>query len=210
MNLGEWIIVGLSAFFLVWYIALNIFNRRRGIATYQWLRRGLIDVGEITDAQWLGSSSTGGRFVIARAKKPFRRLEAMYLLETREILPYWVISHLRGRRDEIIIKASLRTAPKIVLEISRTDNRHITGISSQEQGQAEEGIRLVDGFTISKHGPGDYPGEKYLTEFLTEFGKSVQRISLQRETPHLEVRLSIKPLLLTSPETFFAMLKSWL
>jgi hypothetical protein len=210
MNLGEWIIIGLSAFFLVWYIALNIFNRRRGLATYQWLRRGLADVGEITDAQWLGSSSTGGRFVVARAKKPFLRLEAMYLLETREILPYWIISHLRGRRDEIIIRASLRTNPKIAIEIGRTINRQITDMSSQEQKQLDEQVRLVEGFTISRHGPGDAPGEEYLNEFLSDFGKSVQRISLQRETPHLEVRLSIKPLLLTSSETFFEMLKAWL
>lgn len=210
MNLGEWIVIGLSAFFLIWYIGLNIFNRRRGIATYQWLRRGLSEVGEITDAQWLGSSSTGGRFVIAHAKKPFRRLEAMYLLETRELLPYWVISHLRGRRDEIIIKASLRTSPKTAIEVRRINNWQINEMSSQEQEDDEQQVRLVEGFRISTRGPSDYPGEKYLDEFLYDVGESVQKISLQHETPHLEIRINIKPVLLTSSDTFFSMLKAWL
>ncbi len=210
MSLGEWIIIGLSAFLLLWYIGLNLFNRRRGIATYQWLRRGLGVVGEITDVQWLGSSSTGGRFVIAQAKKPFRRFEAMYLLETRELLPYWIISHLQGRRDEIIIKASLRIAPKKAIEVRRIKNRQIKETSSQETAHGDEQVRLVEGYKISSSGSGDFPGEQYLDEFLSGFDKEVQKISLQRETPHLEVRISIVPVLLKSSEMFFEMLKAWL
>jgi hypothetical protein len=210
MNLGEWIVVWLSAFFLVWYIGLNMFNRRRGVATYQWLRRGLMEVGEITDAQWLGSSSTGGRFVIAKAKKPFRRFEAMYLLETRELLPYWIISHLRGRRDEIIIKASLRSVPKAIIEVRRVENRQFNQISSQEREHGDGQVRVVYGFSVSTYGPGGDPGENSLVELLADFGEAVQKMSLQREAPHLEIRINIKPVLSTSSETFFAKLKAWL
>jgi hypothetical protein len=210
MNLGEWIIIGLSAFLLIWYIAMNIFNRRRGIATYQWLRRGLVQVGEITESQWLGSSGTGARIVVAQAKKPFRRLEVMYLLETREILPYWIISHLRGRRDELIIKASLRTTPKIEIEVVKTNNRAITELDSLEPKQASEQVQSAEGFSISRSGHGDDPGEKNLIEFLSDFGKSIQRISLKRQAPHLELRIGIKPLLITNSESFFSMLQAWL
>ncbi|UCE00014.1 MAG: hypothetical protein JSV42_04650 [Chloroflexota bacterium] len=210
MTSGEWLIIGISGFFLAWYIGLNIFNRRRGVATYQWLRRGLLQVGEITEAQWLGSSSTGGRLVIAHAQKPFRRLEAMYLLETRELLPYWIISHIQGRRDEIIIKASLRTTPHKIIQVSREKPHPNAELASRDLTHPGEQLQVSGEFTISTSAPIEEELMANLVEFLSKSGNTIRNISFQRESPHLEIRLNIKPALLLDPEIFFSGVKTWL
>lgn len=209
MDLGQIIVIGLSALLLVWYVGAGTFNRRRGVVTYRWLRRGLETIGEITESRWLGTSGTGGRFVIARAKKPFRRLEAFYLLETRELLPYWLVSHLRGRRDELIIKASLRVAPNVEVEAGRDHHPEIIKLISEDHERPYEPVPAPDGFTIARRGPADDRSEKGLIDFLTEVGVSVQRVSLKRDIPHLEMRLRITPLMDTDPERFFSMLQAW-
>ena len=109
MSSSQLIIIVLSVFLILWYIGANIYNRRRGIAAYHWLRRGLQQLGTISNAEWLGSSGTGAKLAVSKADKPFRQVEAAYFLETREILPWWVVARLRGKRDEIVLSASLRT-----------------------------------------------------------------------------------------------------
>jgi len=179
MNLGQWIVIGLCALLVAWYFGASMFNRRRVMATYQWLRRGLEQVGDKIEAQWLGSSSTGAKLVIPRAEKPYRRLEATYLLETREILPYWILTHLIGRRDELMIKAVLRKVPKTGLVVERLDLRNNTELEPQDQKQLYEPVDAPEGFTIARYGPGDPESEQRLREFLNVAGEPVERISLQ-------------------------------
>ena len=206
MNLGQWIVIGLCALLLAWYFGASMFNRRRGLATYQWLRRGLEQVGDKIEAQWLGSSSTGAKLVIPRAEKPFRRLEAMYLLETREILPYWILTHLRGRRDEFMIKAVLRKVSKTEFVVARIDQRKKTGLVPENY----EELKAPDGFSISRHGPQDQESEQRLREFLSEAGDPIERISLQQKSPHLEISMRIDSLEMTPANSFFSNLMSWL
>lgn len=210
MNLGQWIVIGLCALLLAWYFGASMFNRRRGLATYQWLRRGLEQVGDKIEAQWLGSSSTGAKLVIPRAEKPFRRLEAMYLLETREILPYWILTHLRGRRDEFMIKAVLRKVPKTKVIVSRINQPKNAELVPQDQKQVYEPVGAPDGFSISRHGPQDQESEQRLREFLSEAGDPIERISLQQKSPHLEISMRIDTLEMTPANSFFSNLMSWL
>jgi len=210
MNLGQWIVIGLCALLVAWYFGASMFNRRRGMATYQWLRRGLEQVGDKIEAQWLGSSSTGAKLVIPRAEKPYRRLESTYLLETREILPYWILTHLRGRRDGLMIKVVLRKVPKTGLVVERLDLRNKTELEPQDQKQVSELVDAPEGFTIARYGPGDPESEQRLREFLSEAGEPIERISLQQKSPHLEIRMWINSLEMTPPVPFFEMLKKWL
>lgn len=210
MNLGQWIVIGLSALLVVWYFGASMFNRRRGMATYQWLRRGLEQVGDKIEGQWLGSSGTGVKLAIPRAEKPFRKLQTMYVLETREILPYWILTHLSGKRDKLIITATLRKTQKTTLVVGRTDQRKNTELVPENQKQAYEQLQAPEGFIILRQGPADPESEQRLREFLNQAGAPIERISLGGKTPHLEINMRIKSLETTPPVLFFSSLRSWL
>ena len=81
LDLGQWIVIGLSAFLLLWYFLVNSISRKRGTAISRWLFRCLESVGEISNAEWIGASNMGARLTVKKAKNPFRRVEAHYLLE---------------------------------------------------------------------------------------------------------------------------------
>lgn len=210
MNLGQWIVIGLSALLVIWYFGASMFNRRRGIATYQWLRRGLEQVGEKIEGQWLGSSGTGAKLTIPRADKPFRKLQTMYVLETREILPYWILTHLSGKRDKLTITATLRKTPQIKVVVGRTNQSKDTSLIQEDQKQTYEQLQAPEDFAILWQGPADPESEQRLMDFLNQTGAPIERISLGGKSPHLEIRLRIKSLEATPPVSFFSNLRSWL
>lgn len=209
LDLGEWIVVALSAFLFIWYFVASSMNRRKGIATSRWLYKSLEKVGEISDAQWIGSSNTGAKLVVERASKPFRRVEVLYLLEPREFLPYWVFSRMRGKRDEVRITATLRAVPKQTIEITRgTDRRSKTPPPGDHQ-QTLVYDQTPEGFLIAHHRQEDTRMIDQLKAFLTESGAAIHRISIRRESPHLEISARIKPLLLSPAESYFTTLQTW-
>ncbi len=113
MNLGQGIAIGLSVLLGFNYFIGTIINRKKGTSLFRWLRDGAQAVlGKVTHASWVGSSSAGGRLAIGQANAPFRRVEMLYLLATREILPLLWLQRLRGRRDELVLKAVLRSGPR--------------------------------------------------------------------------------------------------
>jgi hypothetical protein len=116
MDLGQTIVVYLGIFLILWYAVALIYNRRLGIRTYRWLQPGVATLGKITQAKWLGSSGSGARIGVAQAKHPFRQAEVAFLLETRELLPLWLLNRLRGIRDSLVVRAQLRSVPQGELE----------------------------------------------------------------------------------------------
>src|SRR3990170_7569395 len=133
MDLGQQIAIYLWVFLLLWYIAAAAYNRRRGVRAYRWLRPGLAKLGPISDARWIGSSGSGARLVVGKADRPFRQVEAAYLLETRELLPLWLINRLRGRRDALILRADLRSSPHGELEVMRRGDPRLKGITASAE-----------------------------------------------------------------------------
>ena len=130
MNTGQWIAISLSALFGAWYAVGAIINRRRGVAIYRWLRTGLEQVGKISEAKWIGSSGSGARLVVDKGKKPFRRVEVVFLLESREIMPIWLFNRLRKKQDEMILKATLTQVPDQEVESGPSGDRKLKGLLS--------------------------------------------------------------------------------
>ena len=102
MDLGQWIVIGLSVVMGVWFAVGSFYNRRRGIGTYRWIQSGLKRLGKISEAAWIGSSGSGARLTVGKAEAPFRRIEVVFLLESREILPLWLFNRVRNKQDEMI------------------------------------------------------------------------------------------------------------
>ncbi len=209
LDLGQWVVIGLSAFLFVWYIGANSFNRRRGIVTYRWLYRSLEAVGKIAHSEWIGSSGAGARLLVEKASRPFRQVEALYLLEPREFLPYWVVSRLQGKQDVVVIKFTLRSAPKATFEVERETRRSVKKQPADDRNQAPGSNRALKGFHMRVEGPEDARLMEGVRDFLSENGTVVQNISLRQEAPHLEIRARLKPVVGLPAEAFLLSLRGW-
>ncbi len=211
MDFGQQIIIAAGVFLAGWYGVFFVLNRRRGIATYYWLREGVeAKIGEITNAGWIGSSASGAHFEVGKAEVPFKQLEILFLLESREILPLWIFNRLRGKRDELILKASLRASPKLEVEVAHKGGRHLKGLVSEGQKRPYEWISASGGFDIVRRGRKDSGMVERLMAFLDQHGAAVQQISLRRKMPNLVVRVSLSSIQDEPAGEFLAALQAWL
>lgn len=210
MDPGVIAIIVLSGFLVIWYIAASSYNRRRGMAVYRWLRSGLEHFGEITQSGWFGSAGTGANLVVAKPEKPLRNIEAHFYLETREIFPYWLVTHLGGKRDELSMQATLRFSPQVEILVKNTRNMKQVEVASNDAMDSYEQEAAPEGYTILRHGTHDIKSIELLLEILTATDGSIQSVYLKRGQPHLVIRSKLSPLLDKSPESIFTTLQMWL
>lgn len=210
LDIGQWIVIVLSAILVAWFFAANAYNRRLGVATYRWLYQALQPLGTINQAEWIGASNAGARLRIEKANKPYRRIEAVYLLEPREFPPYWLFSRLRGKQDEVVVKLTLRAAPKTTLHIMRKPGHLAPETSSVESNVASKSDHSFENnYTLVSDGPEDARILLQIKDFLRDHQASVNTITLQREAPHLVIHSRLKPLLSSSVESYFSPLPEW-
>lgn len=211
VDAGQWIAIGLSIFLGVWFVIGGVINRRKGVATYQWLREALERIGQVTEARWIGSSGSGARMVLGRAAKPFRRVEVVFLLESREIMPLWLVNRLRDKRDEMILKATLRSVPTYQIELAREGDRKLRSFLAHDESRAFSQVPGPDGFLLARKGHVDHRQLEQLVALVDAYRPAVRQISVQRSPPHLIVRLDLLPLMeRDSGATFFSDLQRWL
>jgi len=209
LNLGQYIVIALSVLLLIWYFWANSENRKRSTAIYRWLRHSLELFGEISDAEWIGAANMGARLTIKKAKKPFRRVEVHYVLEPREFPPYWLYSRLRGKRDEVVIKITLRSAPKGRLEIQQKTNLQSDQTDSSESAETQWIVPSGEKFLIQSDGQEPEDILEAIKVFLNDHSDSVESISIQPKAPHLVLHARLAPLLQTSAESYFNPLLNW-
>jgi len=206
VDTGQWIAIILSGLLGAWYVAGGIINRRRGVAIYQWLRAGLERVGKISEAKWIGSSGSGARLVVGKANKPFRRVEVVFLLESREIMPIWLFNRLRKKRDEMIMKANLTQIPDQEVETGLSGARKLNDLLSDRGNKLNpfSEVSAPDGFGIIRRGMLDEERLDALREFLTKYRDAVFQFSLRRQMPHLILRVYLPSLQSIPAENFLA------
>jgi hypothetical protein len=212
VDLGQQIAVYLGIFLLIWYIASSAYNRRLGIGTYRWLQAGVKTLGKITQAKWIGSSGSGARIGINEAKKPLRRIEVSYLLETRELLPLWLINRARGQRDRMFVRAQLRWVPYGELEILPTGSRMFGGLLSAETRNpwAMSDRQLPHNLQAAWRGRDTDRLLDMLTPILEKVGDSIRRLSIARTQPQLIMEVNIDVLSKSDSEEFFNLLTATL
>jgi len=210
MNLGQYIIIGISIFLGLWYIVGSAINRKRGIATYHWLREKLGTAGEITEAKWIGSSGSGARLTVGKANRPFQRVEVVFLLDSREIMPLYLFNLLRNKHDEMILKANLRSLPSGEIEIGRPGTKDLKTFLSGNETTPFSFENNIGGLDMLTRGKQNESQTTQLKAFIEKYNPALMRISLQREMPHLILRLSLPPMREEGYEGFFEDLKAWL
>ena len=209
LDMGQQIVIALSAALFIWYLGASAINRRRGIALYRWLYRALQELGEVGHTEWIGSSSAGARLLVDKARQPFRSVLAVYLLEPREFLPYWILSRLKGKRDGVVIRCTLRSAPKVTMEVRQEARRRFNLKSREDANKAQEFRKFHKGFMVNIEDGRASHALEGIRNFLEAQGANVKLIIIQRKAPHLEIHARVKPLLQTSPESYLAYLGEW-
>ncbi|HEY5983000.1 MAG TPA: hypothetical protein VIU38_05960 [Anaerolineales bacterium] len=113
---SQTIVVIAVAVFMGWFAIGMIYNLRRGDRLLKWMQAGLPIIGQRTSFRWLGSSVAD--MSIARAKRPFQRLDTLLVLKPRDVFWMRIIAAFQGRDDLIIFRAYLSTPPLLDLELA--------------------------------------------------------------------------------------------
>lgn len=109
-----YILVLATIVIMSWFAFGVLYNLRRGDKLLRWIRGGLPRIGERTTFRWLGTSVV--EMVIAKARRPFRRLETMIVLTPWDIPWMRLAALFQGRNDTLIFRAQLPSAPAVELE----------------------------------------------------------------------------------------------
>jgi hypothetical protein len=205
MDLGQRIAIYLGIFLLVWYVFAAAYNCRRGVRVYRWLQPGAKSLGSITEARWIGTSGSGARLAIAKPERPFRRVEAAFLLETRELLPLWIVNRLRGRRDALILRVDLRSAPRSEVEIVPPGDRRLRGLQSDDKrGTWRILADLPAGFQGAGRGRDVDRLVSQVGALLQSDSTSIRHVSIGLKPPHVIIEADLTMLMPTPSETFLA------
>ena len=204
-------IIGLCAFLLLWHGGGHLYNRHRGQRLFRWLEQGLNVLGGEKEAGWLGSPASGARVNITQASHPFRRLEITLWLENREILPLWLFDRLRGKRDGLIIRATLRSPRRGEVEVGPSGRRILNQSQGKTARQRDQAWRWQQGphrLSVAYRNPGAQQQVRSLKHWLETYGAHLHRFSWRKTDPHVQLQIKIGGLLATSSETFLTGLQT--
>ncbi len=199
-------ILGLAAFVIMgWFAAGIIYNLRRGDAVLRWMREGLPKIGERTTFRWLGTSVA--EMVIAHAHKPFRRMEVMLVLVPRDIAWMWLLARLQGRRDTLILRGQLISAPLFDLEVA--DPSSWTGRTAVAQAAQRgwESQPYRDMQLFASRGRLNQAAQEIeeLIPKIQPLGAKFWRLSLRKEGSQFELHLPFPDLHSPSVDYFIAL-----
>jgi len=207
-------IIGLCVFLALWYGGGYLYNRHRGQRLFRWLETGLNVLGGEREGGWIGSPASGARINIIHAAPPFRRLEITLLLENREIPLLWLLDHLRGRQDRIIIRATLRSPRRGEVEMAPAKHSALRlrkGKAARHQKQQEQPWTRQEGphgLAVAYQGPGAQRQVTALEPWLETYGAHLRRFVWRKTDPHVQLQLKVAGLLATSSKTFLADLQA--
>lgn len=200
---GVAVVVTLCVVLALWYGGGYLYNRRRGQQLSRWLERGLDVLGGERQAGWIGSPASGARVNVTHAVPPFRRLEITLLLENREIPLLWLLDRLRGKRDRLIIRATLRSPRRGELEIGSAKRR-----AARRREQPWGWEQAPHGLAAAYQGPGARSQLEALEPWLQTYGAHVCRFSWHKGDPHIHLQVNLGGLLAVPGATFLGSLQT--
>ena len=113
---SQMIIIIAVAIFMGWFGIGMVYNLRRGDKILKWMQDGLPLVGPRTTFRWLGSSVA--EMGIAKAKRPFHRMDVLLVLKPRDVFWMTIIALFQRRDDTLIFRAALAAPPLLDLELA--------------------------------------------------------------------------------------------
>jgi hypothetical protein len=190
-----------------WFALGTQANVRAGDRVLKWLRDGLPLIGEKTTMHWMGSSVL--QLKMAQAKGPFRNTESLFVFEPRDVFFLWFFSRLQGRRDLMIFRGTLNSAPSFELEVF--DPKGWTTHNTERDVQKKNWTRidLSDQPTLHafSSGTSSVDAARDLTGLATRAGAKLVRLSIHRDVPNVEVHWLLPNQQSVSAREFFSNLR---
>jgi hypothetical protein len=181
VDIGQFAILGVCVALFAWYIGASVYNRRRGQMLGRWLQAGLRSLGGKAEYRWIGSSGSGLRASASGLARPISQLEAMLLLETRELLPLWLFQRASGRRDQLILKLALQRGIKAQLDAAP----RVFPPEGWSYIQATPSLQLTaSGATAGQLAEALHP-------FFERYGWSLRSFSYRTEKPQIVLVLNL-------------------
>jgi hypothetical protein len=179
-----------------------VFNRQRAQAAMRWLVAGAKQAGKPGMVRWRGRMQSAGRLDVTDLRPPYRSMELIFALERRDNLPMWLYQHLKGQRDELFVRADLRSLPDPEIEAgpqgSRSVQKRLEDAEKGYQKKASSGA-----FDIAWRGKESNSSLTRVQKFLEKYPKARLRLSLEQQSPHLALRVNLGSILRHSAEQFF-------
>ena len=171
---------------LGWFVWGTQTNVRAGDHVMKWLQGGLPMIGEKTALHWMGSSVMQLR--IAKGKAPFRSAETLVIFEPRDVIFLWLLSRLQGRRDLMIFRGTLNSAPRFELEIldpkGWTTNQ--TKRDVQKKNWTPMEVAGHASLRAYRSGDADVVTAQRIADLAARAGGKLVRLSVHRDTPNIE------------------------
>ena len=182
--------VAILAAFMLQFALGTQRNIRRGNDILGWLQAGLPLLGPRTTLRWLGSSAA--ELGIVEPNDPFREATVLVVLEPRDVSWLWAFARARGRRDFVIVRCSLRRAPRIAAEVAaRGAWTGGAGFTPRAEGEEDwRSAEWADSNAVVRLGSGanEADARRWWNE-LARLSGGAWRLSVRRTVPHLEVHV---------------------
>jgi hypothetical protein len=194
MEIGEWIVIGLSVTLMAWFIIGTAYNNR--ITEQETLRyRGLLKpYGVFGATRRLDPSSVSFSLLEPAESSPLARLEVTISLARRENLPLFLVQSLRGRRDQLILKAAQKYPPRVEIHALPISAGALqASVTSAGKGPLMA-LRDVGSLRLYHRGQLPEAAAERLAAWLTEHKGAVTRLSIQPALPHLVCGIPLKAL----------------
>jgi len=188
-DLATQVVIALCVLLTVWYVVGWRLNRTQGDRLLEWIVRGLRTSGDQTTVSKLGMS--GFQVNVRKAGAPFKTIEATIILQPREILLLWILNLLRGRSDNLILKATLRSSPRAEIVVVEKKGplveRVMKGVDESDWIRRDAASGLVMAF----RGKGGEQQANAISHLLEDLSPRLVRLSLSKKDPHLVANLSL-------------------
>ncbi len=190
MNIGQIIVIGLSLLWALWLAGGIWYNRRRRRQIWRWLEPGLDALGGRVSVAWLGALGAGLHATIDNPLAPLRRVQVIIRLASRENLPYWLFELAQGRRDQLTLRAWLRSPARGELEAIPAGSALDRALQTQADPPWQR-TSASPGWAIAQRGSVREEQVAALREFVTAYSRQLQHFSQRRSEPHLFVQMSL-------------------
>jgi hypothetical protein len=194
VNPGQIIIIGLSLALLLWFAGGTLYNRRRAHQIWRWLDPGLQVLGGRVGDVWIGRSGAGLRVTVGDLPHPLRRIDVIVRLESRENLPLWLYEVVQGKRDQLALRAWLRSQNRGEIEIVSAGSSVARSLQAEPQRSWQQ-MQVAPGWVLAHRGKVKEAQLEVLCDFVRASSRQLQRYSLRRSEPHLLVQLSSRELM---------------
>jgi hypothetical protein len=176
---------------LVWFAFGTQMNVRRGNRMMGWLQEGLPVLGPRATLRWMGSSVVA--LTILDPQPPFRSAEVLVILEPRDLGAIWALARRRGRRDLLLVRASMAHAPRFAADFA-DPRRWIPPGASAQDDDPQLVLRPPDGsapcsYEVRDDGSAPLEALRSSWEALAASSGGAWRLSVRRTVPHLEIHV---------------------